>query len=69
MDYRDIYDKYYEKQFIEEEQRGKIKCHLLNELSCNDMIKIMFEDYLKDKTISDVIVISKKYLNNLGESL
>ena len=41
----------------------------LNELSCNDMIKIMFEDYLKDKTISDVIVISKKYLNNLGESL
>ena len=29
----------------------------------------MFEDYLKDKTISDVIVISKKYLNNLGESL
>lgn len=53
------------KEDIEKERMAKeIKDRLRNELSYNDMIKLMFSYFIKSKGVSETIEIGKEYLVN-----
>jgi hypothetical protein len=61
----DYSDCYHELHKYEIEREGTIEQYrkrMINELNTEDMIKIMFSDYVKRTGASDVIKLSKEYL-------
>lgn len=60
--YSDCYYEANKELFERESKAGKYRKEMLDELSINNMIRIMFADFLDKKSDYDVIKIAEKYL-------
>ncbi len=58
--YDDEYDKMHEQEYQRKAEANRCQKDLMN-LPHNQMVKIMFEGYLKTLHDNDIIEISKKY--------
>lgn len=62
--YSDCYYEEHKHEFEREAKAKNFRERLTVELSCDDMIKIMFADFIKCKGVFDVIRIGEKYLKD-----
>ena len=60
--YSDCYYEANKELFERESKAGKYRKEMLDELSINNMIRIMFADFLDKKSDYDVIGIAEKHL-------
>lgn len=62
--YSDCYYEAHKHEFEREERAKNFRERLTVEISCDDMIKIMFADFIKSKCAIEVIKIGEKYLKD-----
>ena len=60
--YSDCYYEANKDEFEKERIAGKYRKEMLDDLSINNMIRIMFADFLAKKSDYDVIGIAEKHL-------
>ena len=61
-DYSDCYDELHKYEIERERTVDQVRERMINELLPEDMINIMFSDYVKRIGTIDVMELGKKYL-------
>lgn len=61
-DYSDCYYEFHKDEIERENRTDNYRERLINEISHDDMIKIMFIDFIEKQGVTKVIEIGKKYL-------
>lgn len=62
--YSDCYDEANKAKFERERKAREYRDRMVNELSWNKIIRIMFADFLAKKSDYDVIKLAEKYLES-----
>lgn len=60
--YDDCYYEAHKYEFEREAKAQKFKKRLIDEISHDDMIKIMFTHFIKTQDVSEIIKIGEEYL-------